>query len=313
MRKAILYSACTLLLINMVLFSSCSSGGFKWEEQSPWATRAVHALNDSYVWAVDEGGNFSFYDGSVWSQRGRAEEGLTDVFATDTEHAWAVGYEGGIYRYDGFVWSLDYNTGDLLSCVTASDSQNVWAMSERGTAYYYDGTSWCKQVELGEYINDIDSAGPDNVWAVGHVREESPTSVEPKGPGYIYFYNGTSWNRQHEIGVMLTGVSAVDANNVWAAGERGTVLFYDGESWQRQESGITEILHSVTAADNDHVWAAVRVGGTDAEIYFFDGSSWSNQYMIEGNGAIVDLYDISAADSRNVWAVSSEGIYYGSK
>ena len=40
----------------------------------------------------------------------------------------------------------------------------------------------------------------------------------------------------------LWGVSALDANNVWAVGEAGTILFYDGSSWSPQTSGTTNGL-----------------------------------------------------------------------
>ena len=107
------------------------------------------------------------------------------------------------------------------------------------------------------------------------------------------------WAEQ-ETGTLstLSGVSALDADNVWAVGDDGTILHYDGKDWSAQESGTIVWLRDVSALDANNVWA-VGYGGT---ILHYNGTAWSAQV----SGTTDNLYGVSALDANNVWAVGSD-------
>ena len=111
------------------------------------------------------------------------------------------------------------------------------------------------------------------------------------------------WQNPLPTGNHLTDVSALDANNVWAVGDVGTILHYDGDSWNQQESGTTEMLLGVSALDASNVWA---VGGsfTSGTILHYDGNAWSEQE----SGMTDIIWGVSALDANNVWAVTDLGV-----
>jgi hypothetical protein len=288
-------------------------GGFKWVKQRDGWSETVFALDAEHVWAAGEGGHILFYNGRGWGlQYNGTTAHLIDITASDPNNVWAVAWDGRIYRSDGLTWELVNETGERLSCITTADENHVWAASWVGNVYFYDGMEWRRQAEFGEEIFDIQAVAPDNVWAVGGRYNEFPGGHEPMGPGYVYFFDGTSWSKDHEVEEMLFGVSAVDENNVWAVGERGLLLAFDENSWVQYRAPTRDPLWAVSAADEDNIWAIGSVGG---EIFYFDGSSWSIQYKIslgKDVEGVIETRDISAADKEHIWVVGSEGIYFGS-
>ncbi len=120
--------------------------------------------------------------------------------------------------------------------------------------------------------------------------------------GTILHYNGATWSPM-ESGVTTTlrGVSAYDSSHVWAVGDSGVILFYNGVSWQAQTSGVSSTLRGVSAYDTTHIWAV----GDGGVIRFNNGASaiWSNQ----ASSVTVTLTSVSAYDASNVWVAGAGG------
>ena len=118
----------------------------------------------------------------------------------------------------------------------------------------------------------------------------------------------------------IKSVSALDANHVWATAEdtygfsatyKEIVLFYDGKAWGTAAEAASGVhLNDIYALDANHVWAVgyYYVGGVRAGlIAFFDGTSWSQQYLDPDRTADTDLSSVTAVDANHVWAVGHAG------
>jgi hypothetical protein len=208
--------------------------------------------------------------------------------------AWGVGTYGEedfalplVERWDGQQWSAvdapsvpDFS--NHLYAVTAISETEAWAVgaSHRGTdlwrtmAMRWDGRAWAivetPTVGSVSSLNAVAGVGHDDVWAVGE------TSTGRKGLGtsaLVLRWNGTAW-KIVDTGVRLTnatlnGVAVVTSDDVWAVGSYSDA------------SGTVNLPLSI----------------------HWDGERWT-QAEVPGEGV---LWSVSAASSREVWAVGNFG------
>jgi hypothetical protein len=71
---------------------------------------------------------------------------------------------------------------------------------------------------------------------------------------------------------LLHGVFAINANEVYAVGDRGTILRRSSDQWVAMSSGTDRNLRGVWAASSSDVWAV----GVEGTILRFNGVSWSH-------------------------------------
>lgn len=88
-------------------------------------------------------------------------------------------------------------------------------------------------------------------------------------------------------------------DDVWAVGERGTILHFDGASWNAVDSDREYTLFGVWGAAQDDVWAVggCVCSGSCSVLRHFDGSTWT---------------DVDAGLSRilfKVWGTSAQDVY----
>jgi hypothetical protein len=94
----------------------------------------------------------------------------------------------------------------------------------------------------------------------------------------------------------LHGVWAVDADNVFAVGDNGTILQrINGTDWTPMPSGTTVNLRSVWGSSPTDVWA-----GGAGTILHYNGIAWSSLSATNGN---VD--SIWGSGANNVWFVAT--------
>jgi hypothetical protein len=103
----------------------------------------------------------------------------------------------------------------------------------------------------------------------------------------------------------LRGLWGSGPNDVWAAGDKGTILHFDGKAWSVSPSGTDEDLTSITGTGPTNVYVAGQKGG----ILHWDGQGWS---QVSG-GKETTLAHIWASGPDDIWAVGidndSEGAY----
>ena len=100
-------------------------------------------------------------------------------------------------------------------------------------------------------------------------------------------------------GAALLAVWGSSGSDVFAVGERGTILHYDGSAWSAQESGTTLNLNGVWGSSGSDVFA-VGLGGT---ILRYDGTAWSAPAIVPD----VCLGDVWGSSGSDVYAFGSGG------
>ena len=118
--------------------------------------------------------------------------------------------------------------------------------------------------------------------------------------GTILHYNGNLWSPMSSgTAENLRGIWGASSSDIFVVGENGAILHYDGSSWSPMTSGTTENLESVWGASGSNVYAV----GTNGKILHYNGSAWSS--MSSGTG-----YNL-----HSIWGVSANLIfaagYYG--
>ena len=222
---------------------------------------------------------------------------LYGVAALSAKNVWAVGETGvstatggGLrtltLHWNGRAWkrvpspnpttrmtsSASFN--DTLAAVAGSSSRDVWAVGQyyvktngtrgsRSLVLHWDGSRW-KQVPTPDpltpghasYLLGVAAPSATGVWAVGRVNRHGA------GHALVEFWNGARWRIVHTAGPPLTGVSAVGADDAWAAGGPsggGDVVHWNGRAWTvATKLDRSRELVAVAQVSPTDVWA---VGG----------------------------------------------------
>lgn len=98
-------------------------------------------------------------------------------------------------------------------------------------------------------------------------------------------------------GPLLHRVFALDADNVYAVGDNGTILYRSNNDWTLQDSGTTNNLRGVWAASASDVWAV----GVDGTIVRYNGTEWA---LLAGGGT-ADIDAVWGSSANDVWLVGS--------
>ena len=117
-------------------------------------------------------------------------------------------------------------------------------------------------------------------------------------------------------GGELAAVSALNANEAWAVGTRGTGGSYlplaehwNGSQWSSvaiSGPGNFNMLRAVSVVSSSDVWAVGVTESWGALIEHWNGSSWT-QVSSPVSGAQTLLYGVKAFAANDVWAVGENG------
>jgi hypothetical protein len=223
---------------------------------------------------------------------------LYGVAALSAKNVWAVGYTGvstatggGLrtvtLHWNGTAWkrvpspnptmrmtsSASFN--DTLAAVAGSSARDVWAVGQyyvvangtrgsRSLVLHWDGSRW-KQVLTPDPLTPghasslygVAAPSATGAWALGFVNRHGARHALAE------FWNGERWRIVHPAGAPLAGVSALAANDAWAAGGPyagpGRVMHWNGHVWTVATKLATRHgLAAVAEVSPTDVWA---VGG----------------------------------------------------
>jgi hypothetical protein len=239
-------------------------------------------------------GQFALYwNGSGWTTSTTPGTALDDLgpgsaYAVDGEY---------VKAWNGTSWATAVGVPDPpgselgdLTAISATSASNIWitgtyhpALSSQSYDNYslhWNGSAWTEipmplptsSDPLFDFqINAIDAISPTNVWAVGDsgdnvARYYSTGTGTPSGT-LIEHCNGTSWSIVSSPATgtapSLTGVAALSASDVWAAGTAGGLTLtehWNGSAWATVTSpdpGSSDDLSSMSATPGTGiVWAA---------------------------------------------------------
>jgi hypothetical protein len=207
-----------------------------WREISfsgrPRALSAVSVVGDE-LWAVGRSGAAVHYDGKIWDVERAESEGrsddLVDVHAWPGE-VWATAGKGEIWRRKTQRWE-SWKPAELgalaLGAIWGSAPNRAFIAADSSIAAY-DGSAWrVSPVPESGRVRALHGTAADDVWAVG----ELPRGV--RKAALALHFDGKEW-KATELGVEqpLASVYARSRQEVYAAGDQGTLVKWDGASWQ---------------------------------------------------------------------------------
>lgn len=228
------------------------------------------------------------------------------------------------------VPSPTINTYGTLGGVAGDTLTNLWTVGNdtdpsSGLAQtlteHWNGTSW--SVIPSPNVSSVNSAlsavavlSPSDAWAVGSSGFSAYGSLQT----LIEHWNGTSWQivASPSPGPLsfLTSVTALAANNVWAAGVTGTdstsdeqtlIEHWNGSVWSVVASPNrplpTNYLAGISAVSSSDIWAVGRSEFNQSLTEHWNGTSWS--IVASPNVGAVDniLWSVAAVAANDVWTV----------
>ena len=232
--------------------------GQTWQIQrspAPSALFSVRFVNRENGWIAGSYGTIlhTTDGGKNWRAQGAGTtEHLFGLAMIGESHGWSVGSRGTTLRTEdgGRSWVSSLVPGDFtFSGVSFIDRARGWIAGEFGVIFHtFDGgKSWLKQKSPVEV--SFASGESRNLFALHFNRSDSGYAVGLDGL-VLQTGAGKSWEivRQGSAANKLTGAnhlfaSTMNHDQVWAAGERGTLLYSngDGKHWQQVKSEIPRV------------------------------------------------------------------------
>ena len=324
---------------------------------------AIAAIASNDIWVVgsvsDAVRNIrtgaEHWDGSSWSRFLVPDVGtgvgmLNGVDALARNNVWAVGYSSSgrqrtlIERWNGTRWrvveSPNAGTGrdNTLTSVDALSTTNAWAVgsslaanSHKSLIQRWNGSSWRivsspNPGTIGNSLLGVEAAGPKNIWAVGWKNGGNGLR------SLVLHYNGTGWTQGAgvpKVGTgdnVLTDVSVVSNDDVWATGYyvdgtqyKTLTLHYNGTTWTHVPSSNgadgTNILMGVDAISPTNAWAVgfeyrSALNHYVASTQHWNGSGWTAFPSAISRNSTKEsaMLDVAKAPGiAQIWAVGWAG------
>jgi hypothetical protein len=314
--------------------------GSRWSPVPSTVTQPIRSIWGSRsddVWAVGDGSTLIHWNGSEWlSAQHPQTNHLLAVWGTAADDVWAAGVFGAILHYNGQTWTASQSGTNLqISTLWGRARDEVYAglgFSDIGPGglLRFDGQRWSPVTGApSDYVQSIFGTAQE-IWLLGAdafdartiwrfdgqwTSEPSPvppglTSIAGAGgalwiagkEGALIERSGTSWIVHGEGGAPdLHDVFGFASDDVWAVGQRGTILHRDADEWSvvQNATGTSVDLYGVWGAAPNDVWAV----GNPGIIEHWDGSRWT-MVASTTNGVLSDVW---GSGPRDVWAVGNEG------
>ena len=171
---------------------------------------------------------------------------LASVWASDRDDVWAVGAGGVVLHWDGrAVHRVPAPTTEPLLAVAGCAEDDIWMVGEGGIVLHWDGRALVPvDSGISDALRAVGCVAAGAVWIAGDVG-----FVLRGGPaGFTAFPPGISFAR-------LTAVWGRAPDDVWVAGESGTLLHFDGAALTPIHLGTSVHLFAITS-DGRTVWVA---------------------------------------------------------
>jgi hypothetical protein len=236
----------------------------------------------------------------VWSPTGTNGQENFGVWGSSASDVYMANWVG-MWHFDGARWAIvpELEWHGTLD-VHGFGAGDVWAVGQAGRILHYDGHAWTGR----RYDGDSVYAEPLGVWEVPArnlylwgVWGSAPNDVFVAGDsGTVVHWNGSAWT------IMSTGtreglrrVWGTSGSDVYVSGDAGTLLHYDGTAWSRVAVPATERLERIWGSSAGDVY----VGGAGATLLHYDGSRWSRVTI-----PVDPTYSVNA-----VWGTSASNVY----
>jgi hypothetical protein len=252
---------------------------------------------------------------------------------------------GAPTRSAGLASASAVGTAGQLHAVAAVTPRDIWAVGCSGGCegpdsmiLHWNGTTWSKVASPDpgaafDELTAVSVVSADDVWAAGY----DCSTAHCDGSGnvqntLILRWNGTKWSTvpspdPSTTANLLLGVTAVSADDVWAAGSEipnaatlkstTLILHWNGTKWSRVSSpnvsGASNTLYGVDANSATSAWAvgnecdffACPEPGytTGTMILHWNGTTWSKVSSPSPGVSNNVLFGVSAVTPDDAWAV----------
>ncbi len=205
---------------------------------------------------------------------------------------------------DGWCWIHPAPIGSNLNKALVLADNDIVIGGEGGTVLRFDGTHW-RRMNAGtnQYVTAMAGSGPNDIWVFPHV--EAPRrwdgqrwNVTPSGPATvgaawafapdqvwavsgndIFFWDGQRWTKAPSSPKSNPGALmhmwAAGHDDIWVAGERGSVARWQGTTWAAVKIATTADITSLWGTGPNDVW--IRTSAPTQNLFRFDGQGWKLQ------------------------------------
>ena len=218
---------------------------------------------------------------------------LNGVWGSGASDVWAVGEQGTLLHFDGKAWSAKKPIASYDFNAIAGDSTKLCAAGAKGAHYCETGSGWLP-VSSGT-TNDL-----NGVWVGGG------KIILVGDAGVTQHFTGLSMaNIPSYVTVNLHAVWGSGPTDVFAVGDKGTLLHFNGTAWSMapQSSSIKEDLHAIFGLAKGHVLVAGSSGGVH-RYSLTKGVEWSSKAGAD------TLTGIWATGTQDIHVVSQKGALY---
>jgi hypothetical protein len=199
----------------------------------------------------------------------------------------------GVCSVGGWCWKNPLPIAAPLKAIWGTSPTDVWATGVMGLVMHYDGNTW---------------NGLFNIPGVGAI-----SSIQGSGPSDVWMWDGNKmlvhWDGAKLSLLPIQSSYATSSvwgmgQEVWTAGQTGTIRHYDGSTWSTQPSGTISGLSGIFGtATND-----IYVGASDGALLHYDGASWSPATIPAPPGGVTKLRVIPGI--TGLWALTNSGLHH---
>jgi len=273
-------------------------GGFPFWFTDIWGRSATD------LYAITNGGTIHHFDGTTWSRTTlEGRPGLQTIGGGPSGDVWLASWLfGPMYRGSGTTWERVDGpaAGDVYSLAIAPDGaglaigiggylfeldENNWIPAWTGyLGYEYglasvvaiDGGLGCFGGRASVYLK-LDGSAVDAIpFDTLRVRDAySPNGDDVFAVGVLgnvrRRVRGNWVSDATGVDAALMSVHGTSARDVWAAGERGTILHFDGAAWTRVPAPTSADILSVCSIHEDLAYALPDAPGLVLE---YSGGAW---------------------------------------
>lgn len=273
-------------------------------------------------WIVGADGTILHYDGRTWESIELSfHVDLFGLFIEADGTPWVTG-DGGLIGYvtvDGWQLAAQPYVDVNLTAIDMVSTAAGWAVGSEFSPSPERVIFWQRGAELWDPhevrgappLFDIAVLSENEAWAVG---AQSPPSTH----GAVWHYSAGRWTAAGDLDVSaLFAVEAVGPDDVWAAGQDGSLAHYGGSVWQEVPAVPLNVhlydLHFRASNDGWAVGERLELEGPPrytAVAFHYDGATWQEAIIPDTaweagtDSRLLAVYSLSEND---VWAAGDQG------
>lgn len=284
---------------------------------------AIDFIDDNTGWIVGdinelEGAILKTTDGGEhWRAISSTDEFLSDVDFIDDRHGWASGYSGTIMGTDdgGQTWQKLRNTAEqeIINSLVFQDTKQGWAVGATGLVL--------QTTDGGKNWQPLDLKTKNDLWRI-RFQGDLGIIVGENGTVFMTTNGGKDWQAK-QIPIKLAKVenkkstssphpptqlalfdaAIIDKDNIWLAGEQGTLLHTTdgGQVWQTVTAKFDNLFRSIEFADAQRGYI---VGSVGLILCTTDGGQNWQQIPLKRT---LNIGGLKVLPSGRAWAVGRRG------